>query len=280
MNPILVLASLTLKEAFRRRVFFASLLVALLFFAFAFLPFHIHTGPLVGMDLATARDNTGKIFAWLGCGMIKFFGSILAVTLAAGSLTAEVERGVLSTIVPKPLARWQIYLGKWLGLLVLLALSVALWGCLLAWGIFRQTGTFHPRIFDGVLAAALFPLLFTTLTLFFSSFANYALSAGLALIAAGVGIAEDTFRNLALVLNEPLLDTLANIDRYLVPISRMNHWITRGLGSAGIDMSAMMQLRRTGVTDVATSEADLVYILLYILAFLILGLFIFQRRDL
>ena len=132
-----------------------------------------------------AKDNTGKIFAWLGCGTIKFFASILAVTLAAGAITAEVERGVLSTIVPKPLARWQIYLGKWLGLLILLAVSVAVWGGLLAWGIWHQTGTFHPRMFDGVLAAALFPLLFTTLTLFFSSFATYALSAGLALIAAG-----------------------------------------------------------------------------------------------
>ena len=52
---------------------------------------------------------------------------------------------------------------------------------------------------DGVLAAALFPLLFTTLTLFFSSFATYALSAGLALIAAGVALAEDTL----LLLSRP-----------------------------------------------------------------------------
>ncbi len=281
MRPVLVLAALTLREALRRRVFLAALLVAALFVLFAFLPLHIRTGPFIGAALAAARDNTGKIFAWLGCGTIKFFGSVLAVTLAAGALTAEVERGVLSTIVPKPLARWQIYVGKWLGLLTLLAVSVAFWGILLAWGIHRQTGTFHPRMFGGVLAAALFPLLFTTLTLFFSSFANYALSAGLALIAAGVALAEDTLLLLSrpFVLNAPALATIAHVVGCIVPISRMNHWITRGLGSAGTDMSAFTR----GGFDapaVATTQGDLTYVLLYIAAFFALGIVTFQRRDL
>jgi Cu-processing system permease protein len=281
MKPVLILAGLTLREALRKRVFLAALLVALLFVLFAFLPLHLHTGPLIGADMATARDNTGKIFAWLGCGTIKFFSSILAVTLAAGSLTAEVERGVLSTIVPKPIARWQIYVGKWLGLLSLLAISIVLWGLLLAWGIHRQTGTFHPRIFDGILAASLFPLLFTTLTLFFSSFANFALSAGLALIAAGVALAEDTLLLLSrpFVLNAPILATISHVVGCIVPISRMNHWITRGLGSAGIDMSVFT---RGGLDTaaVATTSGELVYVLLYIAAFFVLGLVTFQRRDL
>ena len=283
MAAIAILAGLTLKEAARRRVFLAAVLVAGMFVLFAFLPLPIKTGPLIGLTMDEAKDNTGKIFAWLGCGTIKFFGSVLAVTLAAGSITAEVERGVLSTIVPKPLARWQIYLGKWLGLLVLLGVSVAAWGGLLAWGIWRQTGTFHPRMLDGVLAAALFPLLFTTLTLFFSSFATYALSAGLALIAAGVALAEDTLLLLSrpYLLNAPLLATLSHAVGCLVPISRMNHWITRGLGDAGLDMSDFNRL--AGGFDpaaVATTQADMAYILLYIAVFLALGLVVFQRRDL
>lgn len=281
MMPVFVLAGLTLREALRRRVFLAAVLVAGLFVLFAFLPIPIRTGPIVGLTLDKARDSAGRIFAWLGCGTIKFFGSILAVTLAAGSLTAEVERGVLSTIVPKPLARWQIYLGKWLGLIVLLAISVALWAALLAWGIWHQTQTFHPRLFLGVLAAFLFPLLFTTLTLFFSSFATYALSAGLALIAAGVALAEDTLRLLSgpFVLNAPLLAKLADAVGYVVPISRMNHWITRGLGSAGLDLS---DLTRMGFNSkaVATTHGDLAYIIFYIVASFALGLLIFQRRDL
>lgn len=279
MNAVFVLAGLTLKEALRRRVFLASLLIAALFALFAFLPMPIHTGFLVGVDMETARDNTGKIFAWMGCGSIKFFASILAVTLAAGAITAEVDKGVLSTVVPKPLPRWAIYLGKWLGLMTLLLGSVAVWAILLAFAVWHQTGTFHPRLFLGVLAACLFPLLFTTLTLCFSSFATYALSAGLALIAAGIALAEDFLMLLSRLLESDTLKTLSEIVGYVVPLGKMNHWITRGLGDAGWDMSTLAQ-GAFNPAKAATTQADLAYVICYIVAFLVLGLFIFQRRDL
>ncbi len=292
LGGIWTLAGLTVREAIRRRIFLAALVISLLYVLFAWLPLNIHTNPLVGLDMAHARDNTGRIFAWLGCGTIKFFGSILAVALSAGAITAEVDRGVLSVIVPKPLPRASVYLGKWLGILALLAVCVAVWGGLLVWSVWRQTGTYHPRIWDGVLAAALFPLLFTTLTLCFSTFATYALSSSLALIAAGVALAEDLLHTLSRFLDIPLLDTLSRGAGYVVPISRMNHWITKGLDatglgahppdSAGLDFSLIIaRFDPTQAQAVAaTSGADMAYILAYTGAFLALGLTLFQRRDL
>ena len=295
INGIWVLAGLTVREAIRRRIFLAALVIAALYVGFMFLPLHIKPNPLVGFDLVSARNNTGRIFAWLGCGTIKFFGAVLAVALSAGAISAEVDRGVLSVIVPKPIPRAAVYFGKWLGIVFLLAICVGVWGGLLALGIWKQTGTYHPRIWDGVLAAGLFPLLFTTLTLCFSTFAGYALSSSLALIAAGVALAEDLLHNLSLPtrLDLPLLDTLSRFAGYIVPIGRMNHWITRGLnaggvfgptppGSAGLDLSLVFaQADPTqAATVAATSSADLTYILLYMLFFFALGLVLFQRRDL
>lgn len=289
---ILTLAGLTIREALRRRVFLAALVISALYVGFAFLPLHIRPKLLVGLDMASALNNTGRIFAWLGCGTIKFFGSILAVALSAGAITAEVERGVLAIIVPKPIPRAAVYLGKWLGIITLLSVCVAGWGALLAWAIWHQTGTYHPRIWGGIGAAWLFPALFTTLTLFFSTFATYALSSSLSLIAAGVALAEDLMHTLSRVLDIPLLDTLSRVAGYVVPISRMNHWITKGLaatgagahppGSAGLDFSLVIaRFDPTQVADVkATSAADMAYILAYMAVFFILGLTLFQRRDL
>ncbi len=295
INGIWTLAGLTVREAVRRRIFLAGLIISALYVGFAFLPLHIKPGLLVGLDMASARNNTGRIFAWLGCGTIKFFGAVLAVALSAGAITTEVDRGVLAVIVPKPIPRAAIYLGKWLGIVFLLAVCVAVWGGLLAWGIWKQTGTYHTHIWGGVLAAGLFPLLFTTLTLCFSTFATYALSSSLALIAAGIALAEDLLHNLSLPtrLDVPLLDTLSKIAGYIVPLGRMNHWITRGLDatgiigpappdSAGLDMSLIVaQADPTQAATVAsTSGADLTYILLYMAFFFALGLILFQRRDL
>lgn len=289
---VFTLAGLTIREAIRRRVFLAALVIACLYVAFAFLPLHIRLSPLMGFDMPTALNNTGRIFAWLGCGTIKFFGSILAVALSAGAITAEVERGVLAIIVPKPVPRAAVYLGKWLGIVTLLAVCVAGWGALLAWAIWHQTGTYHPRIWGGIGAAGLFPLLFTTLTLCFSTFATYALSSSLSLIAAGVALAEDLLHSLSRFLDIPLLDTLSRAAGYVVPISRMNHWITKGLaatgigahppGSAGLDFSLFIaRLDPTQVNAVKeTSALDMGYILAYMGAFFVLGLTLFQRRDL
>lgn len=289
---VFTLAGLTIREAIRRRVFLAALVISALYVGFAFLPLHIRPKPLIGFDLPTALNNSGRIFAWLGCGTIKFFGSILAVALSAGAITAEVERGVLAIIVPKPIPRAAVYLGKWLGIVFLLTVCVAGWGALLAWAIWHQTGTYHPRIWGGIGAAWLFPVLFTTLTLCFSTFATYALSSSLSLIAAGVALAEDLMHNLSRWLDISLLDTLSRGAGYIVPISRMNHWITKGLaatgagphppGSAGLDISLVFaRLDPTQVEAVKeTSGADLAYILAYMVGFFILGLVLFQRRDL
>lgn len=295
LNGIWVLAGLTVREAIRRRVFLAGVVIAALYVGFSFLPLHIKPGFFIGLDIETAKNNTGRIFAWLGCGTIKFFGAILAVALSAGAITAEVDRGVLSVIVPKPIPRVAVYLGKWLGIVFLLAVCVAIWGGLLILGIWKQTGTYHPRIWEGILAAGLFPLLFTTLTLCFSTFAGYALSSSLALIAAGVALAEDLLHNLSLPtrLDVPTLETLSKIAGYIVPLGRMNHWITHGLAatglvgpappeSAGLDLSLIASTGDPTQAAVvaATSQGDLLYILLYMAFFFALGLFIFQRRDL
>ncbi len=292
IGGILTLAGLTVKEAIRRRIFLAALVIAGLYVLFAFLPLHIHTSFFIGMDLPTARNNTGRIWAWLGCGTIKFFGSVLAVALSAGAITSEIDRGVLSVIVPKPIPRAAIYLGKWLGIIFLMAVCVAGWGALLAFAIWHQSGTCHPRLWGGVLAAGLFPLLFTTLTLCFSTFATYALSSSLALIAAGIALAEDLLHSLSRFLDVPMLDTLSKLAGYIVPLSRMNHWISRGLdatgigaaplGSAGWDFSLVFAQRdpTQAVAVASTSTADMGYIIAYMAVFFVLGIVLFQRRDL
>jgi Cu-processing system permease protein len=279
MTAVWTLAGLTIKEAMRRRLFVAGLLIALLLAGLAFIHIPLGRPSILAPDPDSQRNLLSQTLGWMGCGMIKFFSSILAVTLAAGAITAEVEKGVLSTIVPKPLPRASIYLGKWLGLILLLAACLVVWGLLLAWAVWMQTHLFHPRLFLGILATGLFPLLFTTLTLFFSSFATFALSAGLALIAAGLSLAEDTLLLFARIFSADSLKTLASIVGYIVPLGRMNHWITRGLGNAGFDWSAL-SARGPGESAVATGAGDMTYIICYILAFLAAGLYVFQKRDL
>jgi len=62
---------------------------------------------------------------------------LIALTAGAGSIAAERERGMLPFLLSQPLRRWELLIGKWLGLVLALATSILLGfgGCALmvAW---------------------------------------------------------------------------------------------------------------------------------------------------
>jgi ABC-type transport system involved in multi-copper enzyme maturation permease subunit len=118
MNKILAIVGLTWKAAFRYRLFW--ILCALL------------AGAVVGLPLLIKDDGTAQ-------GMVQI---LLTYTLSAtatllgfatlwlscGTLAKDVEECQVQMVAVKPIARWQIWLGKWLGLLSLNAVLLALAG--------------------------------------------------------------------------------------------------------------------------------------------------------
>jgi len=51
---------------------------------------------------------------------------LMALTAGAGCIAGERERGTLETLLVQPVARWEVLLGKWLGLALALAAALAL----------------------------------------------------------------------------------------------------------------------------------------------------------
>lgn len=57
--------------------------------------------------------------------MLGFFGVMLAIVASAGFIPSMLERGGIEVVVSKPLPRWQIFLGKYLGTLVFVLFQAA-----------------------------------------------------------------------------------------------------------------------------------------------------------
>lgn len=51
---------------------------------------------------------------------------LMALTAGAGAVAGERERGTLETLLAQPVARWEVLLGKWLGLALALAAALAI----------------------------------------------------------------------------------------------------------------------------------------------------------
>ena len=118
MQPLLAIAWLTWKAAFRFRLF---LVVAVLLL-----------GSVVGLPLLLKDDGTARGFTQIlltyTLGTISALLGLSTLWLACGTLARDIEDCTVQVVAVKPIARWQIWLGKWLGIMSLNAALLSLSG--------------------------------------------------------------------------------------------------------------------------------------------------------
>ena len=118
MQRILAIAKLTWKAAFRFRLFWV--LGGLLLLCVIGLP-------LLIKDDGTARGFT-QILLTYTLGVITTLLGFCTLWLSCGTLARDIEEAQMQVVAVKPVARWEIWLGKWLGLVALNAALLLLAG--------------------------------------------------------------------------------------------------------------------------------------------------------
>jgi ABC-type transport system involved in multi-copper enzyme maturation permease subunit len=118
MQRILAIAGLTWKAAFRFRLFWI-LAILLLGSVLLF--------PLILKDDGTARGFI-QIMLTYTLGTITALLGFSTLWLSCGLLARDIEECNIQMVAVKPIARWQIWLGKWLGILMLNAVLLAVSG--------------------------------------------------------------------------------------------------------------------------------------------------------
>ena len=130
MQRLLAIAWLTWKAALRFRLFWV--IAALLLGAVVGLP-------LLIKDDGTARGFTQILITYTLSTITALLG-LSTLWLACGTLARDIEDCQMQVVATKPISRWQIWFGKWLGLVSLNAVLLAVSGgavyCLL---LYRAT---------------------------------------------------------------------------------------------------------------------------------------------
>lgn len=127
MQALLAIARLTWKAALRFKLF--VVLTTLLLVVVVCLP-------IVIKDDGTARGFTQILLTYTLTTITALLG-LCTLWLACGTLARDIEECQIQLVAVKPIARWQIWLGKWLGIItlnaVLLGISGAAVYVLLQW---------------------------------------------------------------------------------------------------------------------------------------------------
>jgi ABC-type transport system involved in multi-copper enzyme maturation permease subunit len=273
---VLTIAWLTGKEALRRRAPLISLLITVLLLVGAFIPL---SGRLLLLPRPEANRIYSSIYIALSTDIVKFFASVFAIALASGAISSELERGVLSSILPKPMSRLSVYAGKWLGLFLFVATNLFVWAAVI-WGVaaYRAPEMSHTGIWKALPYLLLYPAVFVTLGLLFSAFASFPLAAGLSILFTGVGWSEGVLYLLNQAFDIRLLATLSTAAGYLMPIGRMSRWVTRALGP--LPLVGDRQIGgNSPFGEIEAVPFDLVYIGLYVAAAFVIGAVVLGRRD-
>lgn len=118
MRRIWTIAGLTWKAAFRFRLF---LVIAVLLLA------SVVALPLLLKDDGTARGFTQILITYTLSTITALLG-LSTLWLACGTLARDIEECQIQVVATKPIARWQIWLGKWLGIVTLNAALLVISG--------------------------------------------------------------------------------------------------------------------------------------------------------
>lgn len=266
MRPVLEIAVNVFRESVRDKVLYNLVLFAVMMMAASYL-----IGQLTaGQDVKIIKD--------LGLAATQIFGLFIAIFIGIGLVSKEVERRSIYSLIAKPIERYHLILGKYLGLTLTLVVNVAIMAAALyavlaymRWGIDPamerawDAPALDARLLQAVLLILVELLVVTAIALFFSTFSTPILSAALTFGLVIVGHFSADLRNFQDVVES----------RGAQWIARAVYWVVPNL--AQFDVKAQVVHGQTipvGYLALATG-----YGLVYIAMLIALASFVFSQRD-
>jgi ABC-type transport system involved in multi-copper enzyme maturation permease subunit len=280
MKAVGIVAALTLREALRRKLISALAVICLAMIGLSAWGFYrlSHTSKLTSGEIGGAVPEAFILFMF----MFSFVIALSASAIASLSVSTEIESGVLQAVVTRPVRRSDVLLGKWLGLVAILAAYTALVCGLQVGVVFWVSGFVPPN--PAAAAAFLFAegVALLTLVLLFSTRLS-ALAAGVTGVALfGMAWLAGVVGSLGQLLKIPGLHTVSVVSEYLLPTDGLWHGAIYYLEPTSYLAFQSGNQDRGNAFFAAGAPAGsyLVWAVVWFALVLVLGMVSFGRREL
>jgi len=250
---ILAIATNTFKETIRDKILYNLLIFAL-----------IMIGLTIFLGELTIAEQT-KMTIDLGLASISIFGTLIAIFIGIGLVYKEIDRRTIYTIISKPVRRYQFLLGKFLGLLLTIAVNLGIMVIGFIGVLYFIGSRPSSAIFAAILLIYVELMVITAIAMLFSTFTTPILSAIFTLSFYVMGhLVRDMRYFAAHTRDEFAKRAFAVITRIAPDLERFNlrEWAAY---SEPVDPYVIWWSCILGI--------------IYAAFFIILGAIIFQRRD-
>lgn len=280
----LLIARLTFDEALRRKMIWAVLLLSAVFLALYAFGFHLLREDIVTFDDerggvpngALPYDVQASAMVLLGLYTVNFLAGIMTIFAAVGSISSEIESGTLHAVIPKPLARWEIISGKYLGFLAMIAayLSLMVTGVIL---ISRFIGEYAPpNILHGLWLLILVSGILLSLTMLGSTIFSTMANGVIVFMLYGMAVTGGLVEQIGNALDNDTMVTIGILTSVIVPSDSI--W---KLASYVVQPSVAVNLIGPNPFGTSAPPSDLAvrYAILYCATLVIASMLVFRRRD-
>lgn len=283
MHPILIIARLTFREAIRRRIVLAGLLLGgafLVLYGLGFYFIQTQTGlPAAGGPAETLlRRQVFNFLTMVGMYAVNFLCIAMGALLSADTLAGEIGSGTIQAIVTKPVRRADVVLGKWLGFAGLLGLYLLMMTGGLMGMVYAQAGFVVPNPVLGVSLIYLNSLMVMSVTLALSSTFSALATGGAVFGLYGLSFIGGWVEQVGAVVRNSTAVNVGIVSSLIIPTEAL-------LRRAAYEMTspAVQSLGLAGGPILVVSVPSplmVVYAALYAAGALGLALRAFSRRDL
>jgi ABC-type transport system involved in multi-copper enzyme maturation permease subunit len=126
MRHVATISWLTFHEAWRRRMVLLALILGLLFLVVYGIGFSLIIGTIDAEVSAMERRYGVNALMMAGFYVVHFLTVMLAIFASVDTIAGEIATHTIQAIVTKPVRRWHVVLGKWLGYAAMIGLYLGL----------------------------------------------------------------------------------------------------------------------------------------------------------
>ena len=122
-----IMAGITFREAARKKILWTALIAGIGFLAVFGLGLHYQIEDFNrGSMSAFLRYQILSGMLMIGLYTVDLLAVVMTILTSVDTISGEIDSGTIHAIATKPIARWQVLVGKWMGFVGMLAIYVAL----------------------------------------------------------------------------------------------------------------------------------------------------------
>ena len=278
MSQLWIITRVTFLEAARRKILWTAVLAAAAFLALFGTGMHYQVKDLLASRNIPPALRYQILLTILQVGLyaIDMLAVVMTVLTSVDTISGEIASSTIHAMATKPIARWQLLLGKWFGFAAMIAAYIALtFGGVIAVGYFIGGIVPHGTL-QGALLVYLECLVLLTATFFFGTWFSTLTNGVIVLGLHGLAFIGGWLEQIGSVTKSPRLVMVGILSSVIMPseaIWRRASYVMQSAIGRSLDFSPFATRSAPSVTMVGYAAA-------YLLVVLALALYRFQRRDL